>query len=118
MNYDDLEGTTPETRKRHAGLWQEDWYKLLEDMHHCAQFIMRDEIADLLSDGLIILGEKLTAAERQEWERIIDAVKSVVIDSSASMAKSIHDFPKIQNALMAHCGDMVHLLERIDRLSP
>ena len=114
MNLSDFEKTSAETRARHAALWNEDVYKVVEDMHHCAKFIMRDELADLLSDGLVAMRDELTESQAQEWELIIEAIKLVEIDHTLSPEQSFRAYPKIQAALMAQSEHMVRLLDRID----
>jgi hypothetical protein len=74
------DSTSAETRARKAELWNQDWYKVVEDMKHCAMFCMRDELAGLLSDGLMVVGEScrvsVTPEQKKVWANIIAVVKS------------------------------------------
>lgn len=81
INSQDLEKTTDETRAKHAARWKNyrEWPKIIEDMVHCSSFVMRDELTDLLSDGLVIIDKKgdLAPDLKRQWEAIIEEVKAV-----------------------------------------
>jgi hypothetical protein len=74
----DIEETSPETRAAHASNWENDWYNVVEDVHHCTQFVMIDEIADLLTDGLKFVSNngRLSDFRKTEWMSIIEDVKA------------------------------------------
>jgi len=78
-NLPDVLHTSPETRAANALLWASDWYKVVEDMHHCASYCMKDELADLLGDGLQFCelnNFNLKDSERLAWAGIIFDVKN------------------------------------------
>jgi hypothetical protein len=110
MNIKDIEKTQPETRAAHAELWNQDWYKVVEDMKHCAMFCMIEELTDLLTDGLEIVGGNtgvLSDTDRAEWQSIIADVKACPMGHDAVGAT------RIMFHLSRQCKRMMALMERI-----
>ena len=100
----DLDATTEQTRSEFAERWRTgDFYAVVEDMHHLCQFIMKNELIDLLTDGYEILQTGLTADEKAEWEQIINDVNGVEIDTTAPTRKQIEAFPVIQQRFGRCC---------------
>jgi hypothetical protein len=112
LSLKDLEKTSGETRTAAASNWESNWYKVTEDLHHCATFILIDEIVDLLTDGLnfVRTNAPLSDTAEAEWTHIIEAVKACPLGN-----KGVAACQASQKYLLQQCERMVVLMDEVTR---